>query len=275
MGTELQRRGIPVELPLWSAQALFDHPEEVRNIHQEYIRSGADIITTNTFRTQRRSLQKAGLESETKRINTLAVDLAVEARNETPVDRPIFIAASLTTLEDCYRPDLVPDQQILVAEHREQAEFLNRPEVDFFLLETFNTIREARAASDAARQTGKPFAVSFVINTEGNLYSGESLAAAVAQLEPLEPLAFLINCSPQTIATKGLQILRTKTQRPVGIYANGQGHASSTGEWLLEGGQDIDEYAQHCRQWKELGASIIGGCCGTTPAYTKSYSTIR
>ncbi len=274
-GTELQRQGYSTKLPLWSAQALFDHPDVVRNIHKEYILAGSDIITTNTFRTQRRTLAKAGLESETERINHLAVQLCVEARDQANVNRPVLIAGSLTTLEDCYRVDLVPDDETLQREHTEQANILGATPIDFFLLETFNTIREAKAATQAASATGKPVAVSFVINNDGNLLSGETLAEAVTALEPFNPVAYLINCVSTTTATLGLEKLKAVTTKPIGAYANGDGHADDDQGWLFEEKNLTQQYTEACLNWKKIGATIIGGCCGSNPAYTKAYAKVK
>ena len=174
-GSEIQRRGYPTPLPLWSAEILFKNPKAIANIHLDYIRAGADIITTNTFRTQEYTLAKVGLAHEAERINTLAVQLAVLAREKAAVTRPIYIAGSMTALENCYRPDLVPDNATLVREHTKQASVLGQTEIDFFLLETFNTVREATIAAEAVKAvTDKPFAVSFTVDSNGRIRSGES-----------------------------------------------------------------------------------------------------
>src|SRR5512147_2343807 len=82
MGTELDRRGVATPLPLWSARALLDAPEVVLAIHEDYIRAGADVVTTNTFRTTARTLRRAGLEpDEGERLTRLAVELARDARS--------------------------------------------------------------------------------------------------------------------------------------------------------------------------------------------------
>ena len=276
LGTELQRRGYSTKLPLWSAQTLFDQPDVVRDIYKEYILAGADIIMTNTFRTQRCTLAKAGLEEDTERINQLAVQLCIEARTAANVSRPILIAGSLTTLEDCYRVDLVPDNETLIREHTEQAQILTETPIDFFLLETFNTIREAKAATQAANATGKPVAVSFVINPEGNLLSGETLSDAVQILDQFHPIAYLVNCVSTQTATLGLEKLKKITALPFGAYANGDGHPDDDQGWLFENHPDsVESYMQACTNWKRLGATIIGGCCGTNPEYTKRYSQLR
>jgi homocysteine S-methyltransferase len=170
-GTEIQRRGFPTTLPLWSAQVLFDKPELLKQIYIDYIQAGALIITTNTFRTQRRTLAKVGKAHETERINKLAVEIAVQAREEAKFERSIFIAGCMTTLEDCYRPDLIPDATTLLSEHTDQARVLANTPIDFFLLETINSIREAEAMAKAVTETGKPFVVSFVANKNGDIFN--------------------------------------------------------------------------------------------------------
>lgn len=277
-GTEIQHRGFPTTLPLWSARVLFDRPELLPDIYRDYIHAGADIITTNTFRTQRRTLAKAGLAHETKRINHLAVDLAVAARDAEKSKRPVFVAACMTTLEDCYRPDLVPPPAVCVAEHTEQAKLLAQTPVDFFLLETFNTIAEAEIAATAVVKTGKPFAVSFTARADGNILNGDRWSDALTRLEKLSPLAILVNCVPPAIATRTLQFLVPNAKAkniPFGVYANGEGEAGGDEGWdPSKQGSSIDAYAEACKEWYALGATIIGGCCGTTPEYTKHYTMI-
>jgi len=274
MGTELQRRGVKTKLPLWSAKALFDCPDLVKDVHKAYIKAGSDIIVTNTFRTQRRTLNKAGLGEKTEAINKLAVQLAVEARTEVAT-KPVLIAASVTTLEDCYQPDLVPDNKTLQKEHQEQVEILAALPIDLFLLETFGVVRDIVSAAQAVSQTNKPLIASFVLKEDGNLLSGETLKQVVTVLDKFNPLAYMINCVPLDVATRGLKILKSVTDKPVGAAANGDGEASDDLGWQFKGQDLIQKYTDHCRQWKRLGAQIIGGCCGTNPEYTRAYSKIK
>lgn len=197
MGTELQRRGVDTGLPLWSANALMSHPETVLQIHKDYIEAGADIITTNTFRTTRRTMKWANLPDRSAQLTKSAIELARQARDAFP-DRNILVAGSIAPLEDCYRPDLVPSDKELRDEHTELAGRLANGEVDFILLETMNTLREAYAACEAAKTTGKEVVVSFICNTKGDLYSGESLEKAIKALESVKPRSFLCQlCLPQ------------------------------------------------------------------------------
>ena len=98
MGTELQRRGVPMHGVAWSAAVLLTHPDMVRQIHEEYIRVGVDIITTNTFPAARHVLEPAGMGDQVREMNTRAVRLAQEARERVAGDRPIAIAGSISSM---------------------------------------------------------------------------------------------------------------------------------------------------------------------------------
>ncbi len=185
MGTELQRRDAKTTLPLWSAQTLIDDPELVWTIHGDEVAAGAEIVTANTFRTHARTLGKAGLEARAGELSALAVRLAHQAASVP--GREVFVAGSLSPLEDCYRPDLVPEQAAVEREHAAQARFLAESGVDLILAETHNSIREAVAATRAAKATGVPVVVSLVTDGSGRLLSGESLGDAAAALLALAP----------------------------------------------------------------------------------------
>ena len=287
-GTELTRRGVDTTLPLWSARALIDAPDVVRAIHADYVRASAQIVTTNTFRAHRRSLAKGGLGDRARELTHFAVQLAREAIQQTcrRSDMPVFIAGSIAPLEDCYSPHLVPPDAELAAEHAEMARCLAEAGVDVLLIETMNTIREARLAAEAARATGLPLMVSFVCaarNAPGRdglaggatvqpvdpgdgacLLSGERLLDAVRTVEPLEPAAIMVNCAPVAQIDYLLRSLRAATDRPIGAYGN-VGHVDERAGWTLTHAVTPDQYAAAARSWRDLGASIVGGCCGTTP----------
>lgn len=268
MGTELQRRGANTLLPLWSAEALVLSPALVLQIHQEYIRAGADIITANTFRTTRRTFLRTGLADRSQRLTSIALGLARQARDAFP-HREILIAGSIAPLEDCYRPELVPPQRALEEEHAELAGRLAEGGADFLLLETMGTIREASAACKAAAATGKEVVVSFLCNEKGDLYGGEPLRDAVKEIEPYGPTAFSVNCVSPRAIEKAIGNLCAATSLPYAIYANvgvpGKEHSEVMSTDINEG-----EYCVYALRWLKEGAAIIGGCCGTTPAYVQT-----
>ena len=146
MGSDLDRRGLPTTLPLWSAVGLLERPDLVRQIHLENLLAGADVITTDTFRTTARTLRKAGLDpARAPELDALAVRLAVEARAEAA--RPeALIAGSIAPLEDCYLPTFETPPEVALAEHRAQAGSLAAAGVDLIMVETMPTAAEAEIA---------------------------------------------------------------------------------------------------------------------------------
>jgi S-methylmethionine-dependent homocysteine/selenocysteine methylase len=268
MGTELQRRGADTRLPLWSARALVEAPDLVREIHREEVEAGADVLTANTFRTHRRTLAKGGLGEQSRRLTALGVRLAREAAERA--GREVFVAGSLSPLEDCYRPDLVPEDAELEVEHREQAESLAAAGADLILLETHNTVRELVAAARAARATALPFVASMVTDGNGRLLSGETIEDAVKALEPShsKPDAISINCVPAGKLSGDLARLAAAAAGvPLAAYGNLGLPADDRG-WAFTEELSPPAYAELARSWLSLGARIVGGCCGTTPAHT-------
>jgi homocysteine S-methyltransferase len=283
-GTELDRRGVDTSLPLWSARALIVAPDVVRQVHRDYLDAGADILTTNTFRTHRRTLTRAGVGERTRELTQLAVQLAREAIVES--GRTAYIAGSMSPLEDCYSPALVPPDDELRAEHREMARDLAEAGCDLLLVETMNSIREAVIATDCAASTGLPVCVSFVVGPNGRppdqqtvdnedavapmtLLSGESIESAVAALTNLKPTAIMVNCVPLAYVDRAFEALRTAQRGSIGLYAN-VGHADDVIGWALTNDVQPTAYARHARRWIEQGAAIVGGCCGTSPAHIEA-----
>ena len=105
MGQELINRGASGQGVLWSAKALFDCPQAVQAVHEDYIRAGADVITANSYACVRNNFEPLGLEHRLAEMNRLAVGLAQKARESTRAD--VLIAGSLGPQRGSYRPDLV------------------------------------------------------------------------------------------------------------------------------------------------------------------------
>ena len=263
-GTELTRRGVPTPLPLWSAGALESHPDVVEQIHRDYVQAGADVVVANTFRTNVRTLRGAGRLEEGPNLNRVAVELARRAAAGRA-----WVAASVAPIEDCYHPERVPDEAVLRAEHGQMAAWLQAASPDLIWIETMNTIREARAAAQAAAGSGLPFVVSFVTREDGDLLSGESLEEAVAAVDAFGPLAIGLNCIPPKGMSANLPRLRRATQRPLAAYAH-IGNPDPISGWSFSQTIAPSVYSECAREWLDLGASIVGGCCGTTPDHIRA-----
>jgi S-methylmethionine-dependent homocysteine/selenocysteine methylase len=271
LGTELERAGVGTPLPLWTSHALLEAPEIVARVHQAYAEAGAEIVTAGTFRTQRRTLARAGLGDRDAELTRLAITLAREATRGSAEDAAAsapLIAGSAPPLADCYRPDLAPSVADLEREHEAHAQNLARGAADLILVETMNSRAEAVAAARAASHSGLPFFVSFVCTGEGALLSGESLADAVEAVRGFAPTAVLVNCTPEEHLDRCISIL-ADCGLPFGVYPNvgqpnGRGHLDACSP---------SEFSRLARSWVARGAAVVGGCCGTRPDHIGALRT--
>ncbi|MBL8877691.1 MAG: homocysteine S-methyltransferase family protein [Phycisphaerales bacterium] len=267
MGTQLESRGVATPAPLWSAAALESDPAAVLAVHRDYVAAGAEILVANTFRTNPRSLRKAGQISHGAALNRLALDLA--RRAAATADRRVWVAASVAPVEDCYRPDLASDSRTLAREHLEFMHLLRDAGATLVWIETIGTVREAAAAAGAAREAGVDFAIAFILREDGRLLSGESLEAAVRQVCPHSPLAIGLNCIPPRAIHDGLVRLADCCALPRMAYGQLSAGAPLPG-WSFAQTASPSEYAQFAMSWICTGAAIIGGCCGTTPEHIQA-----
>jgi S-methylmethionine-dependent homocysteine/selenocysteine methylase len=271
MGTELQRRGYKTKLPLWSAQANLDAAELVAQIHHDYFAAGAHVGITNTFRTTPRAFRKLGREGEAKSALQRSVSIAMDAQKNA--GRKVFVGGSFAPLEDCYRPDIVPSDLELEQEHGTLASWLANEGVDFLLAETVNNVREATAMSKAASSTGLPFMISFVVTPEGHLLDGTPLQEAVQKTDFMGRVAVSINCRPIDVVESAFGSLRSSYAGVIGVYPNGVGCPHDDLGWIFNENDDsIEKFVTAATRWKNEGAKIIGGCCGTTPEYIRAIS---
>lgn len=276
MGQELRRRSTAGDGPLWSAQVLIDAPEIVLAVHEDFIRAGARIITTNSYATTRPRMTVAGIGDRVAELNRAAGELARQARDTC--GEAVLIAGSLPPLYGSYRPEQVRPFAEIEPLYREQAEIL-APYVDLFICETMSSADEARVAATAAAASGKPVWVAWTVEDSveagaRRLRSGEAIAEAARALDGLPVSAFLANCSwPESIGA-AIPELVGLGDVPAGGYANGfsaipEGWQVTEGTARLGARRDLDPegYAGHVQSWIAAGARIVGGCCEVGPAH--------
>lgn len=272
LGTELQRRGYKSALPLWSAAADLDAPDLVEQIHTDYLEAGAGVAITNTFRTTPRTFRKAGREAEAE--GALKQSVAIALRAKRKAGRQVFVGGSFAPLEDCYRPDLVPAEDELRREHRQQVDWLAEAGVDFLLPETINAGLEGQIMAEAASAAGLPFIVSFVTDSGGKLLDGTPLAEAIRMTDLPGRVGVSLNCRPIDTLDSAFQELLSVYDGAIGLYPNGVGHPHGDLGWHFEEDDcGIRKFVASALRWKNAGARIIGGCCGTTPAYIHALHT--
>ena len=160
MGRELRHRGVEILDTIWSANALIEAPNAVRDLHEDFIEAGADLIIANTYGIIRAELAREGIEDRFAELNIQACKLAQAAR--AAGGRKVLIAGSLPPLRGSYRPDLVESYDEIEPLYREQAEIL-MPHVDLFLCETMSSAAEGLAAATAAATTGRPVWLSWTL----------------------------------------------------------------------------------------------------------------
>ena len=264
MGTELHARGVPTPLPGWSSHALEAAPDIVRAIHRDYAKSGAQVHTTNTFRTR-----AATYPARWERLARLAVRLARESVPSTHL-----VAGSIAPLQDCYRPELSPadrEPEETRAEHRALALALADEGCDLLLCETFPHMGEALLAAQAAIETGLETWVSFTPGPNLDLLTPEQVGEGAETVLRSGAKAVLVNCLPSSKTLPYLQALAPVAKHydaDFGAYTN-VGWVDDVDGWK-PAPNDPEEFAQEARPWIEVGATILGGCCGTGPAHVRA-----
>ena len=266
MGTELERRGFDARLPLWSAWALIEAPDLVKQIHADYTRAGAQVLTAATFRTTRYTLAKENLASWADELTALAIRLAREGAQDVNLGAEISVAGSLAPLEDCYHPEWTPSGDVLSKEHAHTAGMLAAAGADLILVETQNSAREALIAAKAALDTKLPVWVSLMPRRSDELFNGDPLVNTAKTIRELGAEAILINCCPPDLAAEAFRTLREAMPvARLGVYPNSASHEGRP--WEFAGTFAPSIFAR----WAvELAgeADILGGCCGTTPEHT-------
>ncbi len=233
-------------------------PESVISLHLGFIRAGADLIETNTFGANRRKLRTHFLENEVAAINRAAVKLAREAREIS--GRDVFIGGSIGPLGDA---DDDGDRAALFAE---QAELLEGRGVDLFMVETFYDLGELLIAIDAVRSVSSlPIVALLSFDQDGETIGGVRAADAAARLRPLDLAAIGANHGAGLqAALRALEAMGTG-DTPLAALPN-VGLASLSAGRVVYPHATPEYFADFAAHAARLGARLIGGCCGTTPA---------
>jgi homocysteine S-methyltransferase len=264
MGTMLYSRGVFInrcfdELCLSSA-------DMVRQIHQEYVKAGAEILETNTFGASRPRLAAFGMAEKLKEINRAAVKLAREAAKDGP-----FVAGAVGPLGVHIEPLGPTSFAEARAAFREQIDALLEAGVDLLIMETFGNLDELREAVLAARDAaGKDIAViaQVTIDDFGHLPGGTDTETFTREMDSWPVDAIGLNCSVGPKATlETIERMVQFTGKPLSAMPN-------AGLPMRIEGRNIylcsPEYmAQYARRLLWAGVKVIGGCCGTTPDHIK------
>ena len=282
MGRELEKIGAPFKQPEWSALALMQTPELVREVHTHFLNAGATVITTNAYAIVPFHIGETTFKEQAFSLAESAAKLAREAvtLQQNKSDR-LSVAGCVPPAFGSYRPDLFDSKrvaEILTPLIKAQAPF-----VDVWLIETACSIEEAEAVVSLIKTlSSHPIWLSFSLQNRASsnepvtLRSGEPLEKIAPLLERVESVLF--NCSQPEEMESALIITRELNENiATGAYANSFSERKRQHEanaLLSELRNDItpQRYADYAQSWLAADASIIGGCCGIGPEHIKAIS---
>jgi len=264
MGTQLISHGIKLPLPLWSAQANIEESQIVQSIHKDYVEAGADIITTNTFRTTTWSYRRA--EYSPKRASRKAKDSLMKAIDLARSVNPKILAGSITSINDCYEPDEYPGKSIAEDSYGETIEWFIEGGVDTVLLETMGHLDEINIALEATKNISTVW-LSLIINEKGHLLSGDSLREIYA-LSIKQLTCLMLNCNTIELTKQILNPFIDNSTLNWGVYPNlGLTQPEVDGE--IHGIVDTEKFKQSIISYLDKKPYIIGACCGSTPNHIR------
>jgi len=263
-GTMLQAAGLP-EGAVPEAWNL-THPEKILDLHRAYLEAGSQIILTNSFGGNRFRLGKKGWGDKVREVNHAAAALAKEAAGQRA-----FVAGSIGPSGELMKPLGLLSYAVAMEAFAEQAAALAEGGVDAILVETMSDLNEAKAAIEGAqRATDLPVLCTLSFDTKVHTMMGVSPRQAALELWPLGLVAIGGNCGKtlddmeevlrQMRAAVPEAILMAKPNAGLPRLVDGQAFYDVTPQVM----------AEYALRYAELGARIIGGCCGSTPAHIKA-----
>jgi homocysteine S-methyltransferase len=276
LATELEANGYDLSDRLWSARLLLTDPEAIEAAHLAYFRAGAQVATTASYQASIEGFSAAGLDrAAALRLISLSVELASQARaryrEETGEEGSLLVAGSVgpygAMLADGseYRGDYDPGATVLADFHRPRLNALAEAGADILAFETIPTLREAHVLVGLLDEVGIPAWLSYSCRDGGSTSAGEPIEEAVAVADHPRIVAVGVNCTAPRHMPALLAAARTATDLPLIAYPNGgERWDTATRRWLADEGGDYDPAT--VASWAGLGATWLGGCCGTGPA---------
>nr|P56707.1 RecName: Full=Selenocysteine methyltransferase; Short=SECYS-MT; Short=SECYS-methyltransferase [Astragalus bisulcatus]WBT04608.1 SMT [synthetic construct]CAA10368.1 selenocysteine methyltransferase [Astragalus bisulcatus] len=295
LGTELQRHGADLNDPLWSAKCLLSCPHLIRQVHLDYLENGADIIITASYQATIQGFKAKGFsDEEGEALLRRSVEIAREARDlyyqrcaESSSDngddsrilkqRPILIAGSVGSYGayladgsefsgnygDAIKSETLKDF------HRRKVQILADSGVDLLAFEAVPNKLEAQAYADLLEEENiiTPAWFAFTSKDGNNVVSGDSIEECGSIAESCDKVVAVgINCTPPRFIHDLILLLKKVTAKPIVIYPNsGETYDAIRKEWGQNSGVTDEDFVSYVDKWCESGASLVGGCCRTTP----------
>jgi S-methylmethionine-dependent homocysteine/selenocysteine methylase len=279
MGRELKEIGAPFSQPLWSAQALIEAPDFVSQAHQNFVDAGAEIIITNSYACVPFHLGEELFAQRGFELAALSGELARAVADQAP--QAVKVAGSIPPPFGSYRPDLFKVEQ--AASIIQTLYDAQEPNIDLWLVETLCSIQEFESIHAVLKQSTKPCYYAFSLeDTKGDsasIRSGESVKEAVKLACQSNATGIMFNCSvpevmDQAIIDTKQVMVELGQDLELGVYANNFAPISSEHEAndMLQEMRELNGqgYLAYAKRWHELGANIVGGCCGIGPKHIQA-----
>ena len=262
-GSNLMKAGMP--RGVCTEQWVLKHPDAILTLQSAYKAAGSDMVYAPTFCANRIALSGYGLQDDVSRMNRELVALSKKA-----VGSGVLVAGDMTTTGKPADPEDSDGYQQLLDAYREQAEALISAGADLIGVETMMGVNECVAAIEAIRSLGDIAVIcTLSVQSDGKCYFDGSVFEAAELLEALGADAIGVNCStgPDQLESV-IRTLKNTCTLPIIAKPNaGMPKISDSGEAVYS--MESGEFAQHMERLVEAGASLIGGCCGTTPEYIR------
>ncbi|KAM0908323.1 hypothetical protein ACQ4PT_015540 [Festuca glaucescens] len=294
LATELEAHGADLKDTLWSAKCLFTCPHLIKKVHLEYLEAGASVLMTGSYQATIQGFLSRGFsQDESESFLKLSVELACEARDtylgkcsnssDEPKDgarlreRPILIAASIGSygayLADGseYSGDYGKEGNLeyLKNFHRRRLQVLAEAGPDILVFETIPNKIETQAYVELLEECNLHIPAWFAFPSKDgiNVVSGDSLTECVFIADSCKEVGAVgINCTPPRFIHALVLSIRKVTNKPILIYPNsGESYDPVRKEWVACSGVSNEDFVSYVRKWHEAGASLIGGCCRTSP----------
>ena len=286
MGQELLARGMEPNGTLWSANALIQekyHPF-LLDTHLDFIKSGAEVIVTNTFTLRRKRLRDNNIEDRFEYLNKKAGEIAMKAKKLNP---QVLIAGGLPPQNVTYEAD-TRDNNIIKNDFYDQAKILN-PFVDFFYFDVLSSVKEFRLGIEAIKDFNKPYLIGAHISEGTKLPSNENISDIINKIEHKNLLGLMLSCvSPENFEKNldeiknlgvpfGFKLNAFITTTPKDGYLANYLKSNGNPNEFLGQRKDLtpEKISEFAKKFKDAGATILGGCCETRPVHIKEISLLK
>ncbi|MEQ8370872.1 MAG: homocysteine S-methyltransferase family protein [Alphaproteobacteria bacterium] len=290
VGTHLQHLGVPIAMTSWAGAALHTHPDTVLHMHEQYVKAGVDILTTNTYSAARHCFEPMGLGDSTRELNMRAVHLAQTARDKHGKARPIYIGGAVSNYgivagsernERTEGPgrsprDIWPSYTAEQAQENlhNQARYLAEAGVDFLLAESTGSILNRKWVTEACLATGLPVWVGYKTRLDGKTVKSGYLenanfSKALDEIIPLGGDVINVFHSPVEATTASIPIVKKKWKGAIGVYPDASRHdyVSPREDSSFRNPTSVKQFVKQAQDWVKSGVQIVGTCCGFGPEY--------